>query len=61
MLSSKNKIYIAVAVAIVAVMCLLVMGVIPFAGQVQRSSSAFASQRALIDLINVRIDEIKSF
>jgi len=61
MLSPKKKIYIVVAVAVVVSVCLLVLGVIPFAGQVARSSQAFAGQRALLDLINVRIDEVKGF
>ena len=61
MLSPKKRICITVAVAVVISVCLLVLGVVPFAGQVQRSSRAFASQRALLDLISVRIDEVKGF
>jgi len=61
MLSPKRKIYIAVAVAVVISVCFLVLGVIPFQSQVVRSSRAFTSQRALLDLINVRIDEVKGF
>lgn len=61
MIPPKKKIYIVVAVAVVTSVCLLVLGVIPFAGQVQRSSRAFASQRALLALISVRIDEVKGF
>lgn len=60
-LSPKRKIYITMAVTLVVSVCLLVLGIIPFAGQMVQSSQAFASQRALLDVINARIDEVKGF
>lgn len=61
MVSPKRKIYIIVVIAVIMSVCILMFGLLPFAGKVIRSSRALTGQMALLDLINVRIDEVKSF
>lgn len=41
--------------------CIVAFGVVPFAGKTKASSRAFASQKALLDLIETRIEEIRGF
>jgi len=61
MVSPKRKIYIIVVIAVIMSVCILIFGLLPFAGKVIRSSRALAGQMALLDLINVRVGEVKSF
>ncbi|NQU82755.1 MAG: hypothetical protein HQ539_02290 [Parcubacteria group bacterium] len=61
MLSHKRKIYTITAVSFVVFVALIIGAVVPFLNKIKQSSSDFANQKVISELIQARIDEVESF